>query len=82
VAHAVHQRLMAAACVQKQLAQQAAEFKRRFGRSSSQCATACTVAVHVHAAARVIVCELRQECIVIYMHCYACVSRQCSTSGA
>lgn len=31
VAAAVHQRLLAAACVQKQLAQQAAEFKRKFG---------------------------------------------------
>jgi L-asparaginase/Glu-tRNA(Gln) amidotransferase subunit D len=35
VAHAVHQRLLAAACVQKQLAQQAAEFKRRFGEQGS-----------------------------------------------
>lgn len=31
VAAAVHQRLLAAACVRKQLAQQAAEFKRKFG---------------------------------------------------
>jgi hypothetical protein len=37
----VHQRLLAAACVQKQLTQQAAEFKRRFGK---QC---CCSAGHV-----------------------------------
>jgi L-asparaginase/Glu-tRNA(Gln) amidotransferase subunit D len=35
VAAAVHQRLLAAACVQKQLAAQSAEFKRRFGEMSN-----------------------------------------------
>jgi hypothetical protein len=35
VAHAVHQRLLAAACVQKQLAAQSAEFKRRFGERAT-----------------------------------------------